>query len=105
MIGSVVQLHTLGGIVRLESGDLANIALDDLARKRPVYERAFNAREQLTFDVRREGRRRIARLTPILEDDAFEARMGAFLAETESSQSDAGSEPTVRRFLRKKRGG
>ena len=59
--GIVINLNRYGGTVRLDDGDIASANPVDVETHRGAYERSLTDRQRLTFEVRRDGRRRGAR--------------------------------------------
>ena len=70
VMGSVINVHTLGATVRLEDGRLAAVSLADLEAHRTSYLRSLTARKRLPLLVREHGSHRSAVLATSLEEPA-----------------------------------
>jgi hypothetical protein len=115
--GSVINIHTWGGTVRLQNGRLATIPLVDLDANRSLYSRALVSKAPLPFDEMRTARHSIVTLarnggeTPVvppneapnLTDPVFEAHMTAYLKETQEWQPPDQHTPVERHLIRKQR--
>jgi hypothetical protein len=112
----VINIHFHGALVRLEDGSLAAVGAAELAANRAVYLASLQGRTPLDLAVDRAGRHAVASLTPALPeippdpaaetlgvDPAFEARIGAYLKETEAWAPPDRPAPAERHFIRKKR--
>ena len=102
--GIVINLNVYGATVRLENGELASAPAVDVEAHRPDYQRSLIRRKPLSFDLRRDGRRRpTVLLAPQLRDEEFEAQIASYLKSTEEWESPEGVPAAERHFLRKKR--
>lgn len=115
--GTVINIHHHGATVRLEDGSLATITAPELAANRPAYASSLAKRRPLDFRVTGIERHRVAVLasndpSASLEavaapesffDEAFEARMGAYLKSTQEWAPADQAPPAERHFIRKKR--
>jgi hypothetical protein len=82
LMGSVINVHTLGATVRLEDGRLAAVPLADLEAHRTSYQRSLTARKKLPFAVREEGYGRTATLASEMVEDPAPAAIPEAEAET-----------------------
>lgn len=111
-------MHAYGATVRLDDATLAAIPRVELETHRRRLEQALSNRSRLPFDVRAQGRGKIAMLaaaeidpvvaapsgeTISLTDDAFEARLAAYLRETEEWAPPDEPQPFERHLIRKRR--
>jgi hypothetical protein len=119
MRGTVINIHVHGALVRLEDGSLAAVGQAELAAHRAVYASSLDRRAPLDLVVDRSGRHPVASLHERAEaerereragadaalgaDPAFEARIGAYLKETEAWAPPDRPAPAERHFIRKKR--
>ena len=102
--GIVINLNAYGATVRLENGELASAPATDVEAHRIDYQRSLLRRKRLSFDLRRDGRRRpTVLLAPQIRDDEFEAQITSYLKSTEEWESPDGIPAAERHFLRKKR--
>ena len=101
--GIVINLNAYGATVRLESGELATAPAGDVEAHRPDYQRSLLRRKQLSFDLRRDGRRPTVLLAPQIRDDELDAQIASYLKSTEEWESPDGIPAAERHFLRKKR--
>ena len=115
--GTVINIHHHGATVRLEDGTLATIPAPELAANRPAYASSLAKRRALDFRVTGFERHRVAGLASSdrgetdeavavpasFSNDAFEARMGAYLKSTEEWAPADQVPPAERHFIRKKR--
>ncbi|GAC1308742.1 MAG: hypothetical protein NVSMB19_22120 [Vulcanimicrobiaceae bacterium] len=116
--GTVINIHHHGATVRLEDGSLATVPALELLANRPAYVASLAKRLPLELTVDRHGRHRTAALAATSAtaspaavdvrastffDDVFEARMGAYLKETEAWAPPDQAPPAERHFIRKKR--
>lgn len=118
LVGQVINLHAFGATIRLEDSSLASVPRVEVEAHRRRFEQALSARTKLPFDVHSQGRGKIAMLalgavepvlaTPSAEsialtDDAFEARLAAYLRETEEWAPPDKPQPFERHLIRKQR--
>jgi hypothetical protein len=113
MRGTVINIHLHGALVRLEDGSLASVPPAELAANAAVYAASLARREPLAVVVDDRGRHPVVSLVasaavaatdaPRLVDEAFEARIGAYLKETEAWAPPDRPQPAERHFIRKKR--
>jgi len=102
--GIVINLNAYGATVRLDNGELASAPHADVEAHRPDYQKSLLRRKRLSFDLRRDGRRRpTVLLAPQLRDEEFEAQIASYLKSTEEWESPDGVPASDRHFLRKKR--
>ncbi|MBV8727477.1 MAG: hypothetical protein JO233_06805 [Candidatus Eremiobacteraeota bacterium] len=120
--GTVINVHTFGATVRLESGDVASVPISDVNANRATYTRALAVRSNLPFDALEEprtqkGLRPVLRLaktridepidpaadTPILRNEHFEEQIAGYLKETQEWELADAPPAYERHFLRKKR--
>lgn len=116
--GQVINVHAYGATVRLEDATLASVPRGELELHRRRFEAALNTRSRLPFEVRSQGRGQIAmlaasQLDPVivaprgdavsLTDEAFEARLAAYLRETEDWAPPDKPQPFERHLIRKRR--
>lgn len=100
----VINLNAYGATVRLENGELASAPAVDVETHRPHYQRSLVRRKWLSFDLRRDGRRRpTVLLAPQLRDEELEAQIASYLKSTEEWESPEGIPAAERHFLQKKR--
>lgn len=115
MRGSVINLHALGAIVRLEDGRLAAAPIADVNRHRPAYVRALRGRTMLAFDLA--GRAvclavagaeepveppAVPSALSALSDASFEAQINAYLKQTEEWAPADRPQPFERHLFRKR---
>lgn len=101
--GLVLNVHSFGAIVRLESGQLASVPAADVESHRLEYERAMTGHKTLAFSLHGESRHAIALLAPQIHDDVFEAQITGYLKETQEWDVPDAPPAHERHFLRKKR--
>ncbi len=117
--GTVINIHHHGATARLEDGSLATISAAELAANRPAYASSLAKRKPLEFDLTIEGRHPSVMLADLASaspavaaktaaaitamDDAFEARMDAYLKATQEWAPPDQAPPAERHFIRKKR--
>jgi hypothetical protein len=112
--GTVISIHQRGATVRLENGSLAAVPAVDLAAHRSMYAASLAARIPLDLVLDPGGRHPVVTVAgapasstpvaaPTLVDPAFEARMDAYLKQTEAWAPADLPPPAERHFLRKKR--
>ncbi len=115
--GTVINVHSFGATVRLESGEVACVPIADVNENRAAYTRALTARTNLPFDALAEPPRAVLRLaktridepigpsatTPVLHDERFEEQIAGFLKETQEWELEDAPPAHERHFLRKKR--
>lgn len=101
--GIVINLNRYGGTVRLDDGDLAIATPDDVETHRGAYERSLANHQRLTFEVRRDGRRRSVALAPQIVDEGLEEKITAYLRDTEDRESPDALPAAERHFLKKKK--
>jgi hypothetical protein len=92
--GIVINLNRYGGAVRLDDGDIAFADPADIETHRGAYERSLTNHQRLTFEVRRDGRRRSVLLAPQIIDEGLEEKITMFLRDAEPAGE--------RHFLKKK---
>lgn len=93
--GTVINLNRYGGTVRLDDGDIASANPVDVETHRGAYERSLTNHQRLTFEVRRDGRRRSLLLAPQIVDEGLEEKIAAYLRD--------GPPAAERHFLKKKK--
>lgn len=110
--GTVIDVHTFGGTVRLADGRLVAANLADVNRHRGAYMRALHQRKPLTFDL--DGRVVTMVATapdesivptadePVLTDAQLEAQIAAYLKETEAWAPSDEPQPFERHLFRKR---
>jgi len=116
--GQVINVHAYGATVRLDDATLASVPRGELESHRRRIEQALVTHSRLPFDVRSQGRGKIAVLAvsdlePVdaapnpasisLTDDVFEARLAAYLRETEEWAPPDKPQPFERHLIRKRR--
>ncbi len=121
--GTVINVHALGAIVRLDDGELVAAPFADVLAHRSAYLASLERRRPVRFERTSEqdaARRPTLRLVPddepsdraaseptaapiVLHDDAFESRMSEYLRSTQEWAPADEAEPADRHFLRKKR--
>ena len=115
--GIVINVHTFGAIVRLESGEVASVPISDVNENRSTYTRALAARTNLPFDASDGPPRAVLRLAktrvdeaidpsttpPVLRNERFEEQIAGFLKETQEWELGDAPPAHERHFLRKKR--
>jgi len=103
--------------VRLESGEVASVPINDVNENRSTYTRALAARTNLPFDASDGVPRAVLRLaktridetidpsstTPVLRDERFEEQLAGYLKETQEWELQDAPPAHERHFLRKKR--
>jgi hypothetical protein len=110
--GSVINVHNLGAIVRLEDGRLVAAPIGDVNKNRAAYTRALEHKEvTLPFDLA--GRMAVLAQTrvdevvatstpPALTDPSFEAQIAAYLKSTEAWAPADRPQPFERHLIRKR---
>ena len=110
--GSVINVHALGAVVRLEDGRLVAVPIGDVNKNRAAYTRALEHKETtLPFDL--VGRMAVLARTrvdevaattevPALTDPSFEAQIAAYLKSTEEWAPPDRPQPFERHFVRKR---
>jgi hypothetical protein len=101
--GIVINLNAYGATVRLENGDLASASPADVEAHRADYQHSHNARHELAFELRREGRRPVVVLAPQIHDDELDEQIASYLKSTQEWDAPDGLPQAERHFLRKKR--
>jgi len=115
--GTVINVHSFGAAVRLESGEVASVPINDVNENRSTYTRALAARTNLPFDASDGVPRAVLRLaktridetidpsstTPVLRDERFEEQLAGYLKETQEWELQDAPPAHERHFLRKKR--
>lgn len=99
--GTVINLNAFGATVRLENGELARAASDDVEAHRPQYERSLLRRAATAFERRDGARRATVTLAPQLSDEHLEEQIASYLKSTEEWEGEFPAHE--RHFLRKKR--
>lgn len=111
VLGTVINIHHLGATVRLEDGSLATISLAELVTNRSAFASSLARRQPLELVLTFGGRHRSAALATsarqptdaLALDEAFEARMDAYLKATQEWAPSDQTPPAERHFIRKKR--
>ncbi len=85
MNGRILQISGSGGLVRLESGELATLSSRDFLANKARYERLMSTDRTAEFDLRRSGRRVVAELAVQLHDAEFEEKLAGYMRESEST--------------------
>ncbi len=110
--GSVINVHNLGAIVRLEDGRLVAAPIGDVNKNRSTYTRALERKDiTLPFDLA--GRMAVLAQTrvdevtasapaPALTDPSFEAQIAAYLKSTEAWAPADRPQPFERHLVRKR---
>ena len=101
--GIVINLNAYGATVRLDNGDIASAPAADVEAHRADYERSFNRRKELAFELRRAGRRPTVVLAPQIRDDELDAQINEYLKSTQEWDAPDGVPAADRHFLKKKR--
>ena len=101
--GIVINLNRYGATVRLDEGDIASANAVDVETHRGAYERSLADHQRLTFEVRREGRRRFVMLAPQIVDEGLEGKIAAYLRDTEQWETPEVMPAAERHFLKKKK--
>jgi hypothetical protein len=96
--GIVINLNAYGATVRLDNGDLATAPADDVETHR-----ALTQRQELAFDLRREGRRPVVVLAPQIRDAELDEQINSYLRSTQDWEAPDGVPAADRHFLHKKR--
>jgi hypothetical protein len=109
--GSVINVHNLGAVVRLEDGRLVAAPIGDVNKNRAAYTRALDRKEgTLPFDLVGKmvvlAQTRIDEITPTsqapaLTDPSFEAQIAAYLKSTEEWAPPDRPQPFERHLVRK----
>lgn len=110
--GSVINVHNLGAIVRLEDGRLVAAPIGDVNRNRSAYTRALEHKDvTLPFDLVGKmvviAQTRIDEVAPTadvppLTDPSFEAQIAAYLKSTEEWAPSDRPQPFERHLVRKR---
>jgi hypothetical protein len=100
--GIVINLNAYGATVRLDSGELAIAPSSDVEAHRAKYQHSLLRRAELTFEVRKSGRRPIVMLVPQINDEVLDERIATFLQSTQEWDERDGVPSAQRHFLRKK---
>jgi hypothetical protein len=110
--GSVINVHNLGAIVRLEDGRLVAAPIGDVNKNRAAYTRALEHKETtLPFDLvgrmvvlaqTRVDEVTATTPTPALTDPSFEAQIAAYLKSTEEWAPPDRPQPFERHLVRKR---
>jgi hypothetical protein len=101
--GIVINLNRYGGTVRLDDGDIASANPVDVETHRNAYERSLTNHQRLSFEVRRDGRRRSVLLAPQIVDEALEEKIAAYIRDTEEWETPDAPPAAERHFLKKKK--
>lgn len=130
--GTVINVHTFGATVRLESGEMASAPIGDVNANRATYTQALASRVNLPFDSTAPlstadmgpnqnrltvAERPILRLAktridepigagaqaPLLHDEHFEEQIAGYLKDTQEWERADAPPAHERHFLRKKR--
>ncbi|MBV8689662.1 MAG: hypothetical protein JOZ59_06100 [Candidatus Eremiobacteraeota bacterium] len=115
--GTVINIHSFGATVRLESGDVASVPISDVNENRSTYTRALASRTNLPFDSSEDPPRAVLRLAktridepidpsttaPALRNERFEEQLAGYLKETQEWELEDAPPAHERHFLRKKR--
>jgi hypothetical protein len=99
--GTVINLNAFGATVRLESGEIAHAAAEDVEAHRRQYERSFSTRSCVAFVRHGESRRATVALVPQISDERLEEQITSYLKSTEEWEGERPAHE--RHFLRKKR--
>lgn len=102
LAGIVINLNRYGATVRLDDGGIAWANPADVETHRGAYERSLTNHQRLTFEVRRDGRRRCVLLAPQIIDEGLEEKIAAYLRDTEAWETPDAVAPAERHFLKKK---
>ena len=110
--GSVINVHNLGAIVRLEDGRLVAAPIGDVNKNRSAYTRALEHKDvTLPFDLVGKmvviAQTRIDEVAPTtdvppLTDPSFEAQIAAYLKSTEEWAPADRPQPFERHLVRKR---
>jgi hypothetical protein len=110
--GSVINVHNLGALVRLEDGRLVAAPIGDVNKNRATYTRALGNKElTLPFDLVGKmvviAQTRIDEVAPTtdvpaLTDPSFEAQIAAYLKSTEEWAPPDRPQPFERHLVRKR---
>jgi hypothetical protein len=110
--GSVINVHNLGAIVRLEDGRLVAAPIGDVNKNRAAYTRALEHKDAtLPFDLVGKmvviAQTRIDEVAPTtdvppLTDPSFEAQIAAYLKSTEAWAPSDRPQPFERHLVRKR---
>lgn len=101
--GIVINLNRYGGTVRLDDGDIASANPIDIETHRGAYERSLADHQRLTFEVRRDGRRRTVLLAPQIVDEGLEEKIAAYMRDTEDWETPDAMPAAEWHFLKKKK--
>lgn len=118
--GTVINVHTFGATVRLESGAVASVPIGDVNANRSTYTQALTSRANLPFDstaplsvadrpILRLAKTRIdepigvGAQAPPLHDERFEEQIAGYLKDTQEWERADAPPAHERHFLRKKR--
>ncbi len=115
-LGTVINVHRLGGTVRLADGRLAAIPYAELCAHQSAFDDSLQRREAISLEVEDRGRHVLAFLArpesaPVpqpaealsVHDTLFEEQMRRYLKETEEWAPPDRPHPAERHFIRKKR--
>ena len=110
--GSVLNVHNLGAIVRLDDGRLVAAPIGDVNKNRAAYTRALERKDvTLPFDLVGKmvvlAQTRVDEVTPTtptpaLTDPSFEAQIAAYLKSTEAWAPADRPQPFERHLVRKR---
>ena len=110
--GSVINVHNLGAVVRLEDGRLVAAPIGDVNKNRSAYTRALEHKDvTLPFDLVGKmvviAQTRIDEVAPTadvppLTDPSFEAQIAAYLKSTEEWAPSDRPQPFERHLVRKR---
>ena len=101
--GIVINLNAFGATVRLEDGRLASAPLIDVEKHRAQYDRAFQNRKTLEFQIQGTGRHLLAMLAPQIHDEHLEEQIADFYKMTQEWEQPDAPPAHERHFLRKKK--
>lgn len=99
--GTVINLNAFGATIRLENGELARAATEEVEKHRAAYERGLLRRSAIAF-VRQGGTgRTTVSLAPQISDEHLDVQIASYLKSTEDWEGEFPAHE--RHFLRKKR--
>lgn len=101
--GMVINLNAYGATIRLRTGVLATASASDVEAHHQDYQRSLVRRQELAFELCREGRRPTVVLAPQIRDRELDDRIAAYLASTQEWEAPDGVPVGERHFLHKKR--
>ena len=116
--GHVINLHAFGATVRLDDGTLAAVPRSEVEMHRKRFEQSLGEHVTIPLEVQMSGHGKLAVVAkpgldpativpstgPIaLTDEAFEARLAAYLRETEEWAPPDQPQPFERHLTRKRR--